>query len=54
MAQGLIAQNQTLIISKVERRWTGLLTCGASNDEGDGESNAVALNVRCKYLGLYF
>lgn len=51
-SDGVIAQNQTLIISKVDRRWTGLLTCVASNDEGDGESNALSIHVRCKLISL--
>lgn len=43
---GVIVHNQTLIIAKVDRRWTGLITCVASNEEGDGESNALPLHIQ--------
>lgn len=45
----IITNNQTLIIQRIDRRWTGLFTCVASNVEGDGESNALAVNIKCKF-----
>ncbi|XP_069952321.1 nephrin-like [Cherax quadricarinatus] len=43
---GVIISNQTLVIQRLRRQHTGLFTCVASNIEGDGQSNAVILNVQ--------
>jgi len=46
VTEGIIIHNHTLVIQNVQRHWAGIYTCVASNDEGDGESNAIALHVR--------
>ena len=53
VTEGIIIHNHTLVIQNVQRHWAGIYTCVASNDEGDGESNAIALHVRCKSLSLH-
>ena len=40
--------NQTLVMQGVGREASGVYTCTAHNAEGDGESNALTLDVRCK------
>ena len=44
---GVIITNQTLVLQNVGLQHAGLFTCIASNKEGDGESNAQYLNVKC-------
>ena len=43
---GILIGNQTLVLQNVGRDHAGIYTCVASNQEGDGESNAQYLNVK--------
>jgi hypothetical protein len=45
-----VIQDESLTLKNIMRRWSGLFTCVASNDEGDTESNTISLNVWCKLL----
>ncbi|XP_066971777.1 protein turtle homolog B-like isoform X2 [Macrobrachium rosenbergii] len=47
-SQGIIIQNQTLVLQKISRDSAGLYTCRAINLEGDGESQPVNLKVMYK------
>jgi len=49
---GMIISNQSLLISNVKRTQMGQYICIAVNAEGEGESNAVYLEVQCK-LNLF-
>ncbi|MPC63510.1 B-cell receptor CD22 [Portunus trituberculatus] len=41
--------NSSLTLRNVTARMRGLYTCVGSNGEGDGQSNALNLNVECEY-----
>ncbi|CAL4064614.1 unnamed protein product, partial [Meganyctiphanes norvegica] len=43
---GVIQINQSLVLQRVTRIFSGIYTCQATNIEGTGDSNAVKLNVK--------
>lgn len=47
---GVIMSNQSLVLQRIDRSAAGLYNCIANNVEGQGESNALALPVKCKSL----
>ena len=38
-----------MVLQKVGRSEGGVYTCTAHNSEGDGVSNSMSLDVKCKY-----
>lgn len=47
--RGVIITNQSLVLRSVTRTWSGTYTCVGRNREGDGESEPLELDVKCKY-----
>ena len=45
----MIISNQTLVLQSVKLDNAGLYTCVASNVVADGESNALHLDIKCKF-----
>ena len=45
--------NQTLVLQSLRRNASGNYYCVATNSEGFTLSNAVRLNVKCKYDYIY-
>ncbi|KOX75931.1 hypothetical protein WN51_12361 [Melipona quadrifasciata] len=47
-ATGTIISNQSLVLQSVTRSRAGIYTCIGSNQEGDGESNPLNLDIKCE------
>lgn len=48
ISAGVIISNQTLVLQNLNRRKSGSYTCVGSNEEGEGASNAIQLDVKCE------
>ena len=45
---GILLSSSSLVLQRVSRSSSGLYTCTASNIEGDTDSRALELSVKCK------
>ena len=50
---GVIMSNQSLVLQRIDRQTAGVYTCLASNIEGQGESDALQLPVKCASSFLF-
>lgn len=46
---GIKIQNQSLLLHKISRKYSGNYSCIAANSEGEGVSDGVAIDVHCKF-----
>ena len=46
---GIISSNQSLVLQRISKVSAGNYTCTAFNSEGNGLSNHVKLNIKCKF-----
>ena len=47
---GVIVTNHSLVLQKISRQRSGIYVCEATNRVGRGRSQAIALDVKCKFL----
>lgn len=48
LASGIIITNQSLVLQSVTKDRAGMYTCTGHNQEGDGESPPVQLDIKCE------